>query len=157
MSRFAQNHFLFHKKQQLRFTGRNVTAKYSDVGFREFGSSTFSRDMIWHGAQLKCLLQTEMCSTWIGNHIRYKVWYGITYPFINFNDEVVKVWTKYFHSTHCWACDYLFVPKLNQCILVKGASARLHYQPAWALKCTPDTNIPTNHNRCFNPPTAVLR
>ena len=157
MSRFTHNYYLFHKKQQLRLTGRNVTAKYSDVGFKEFGSSTFSRDMIWHGAQLRCLLLTGVYSTWILNHILYKVWYGITYPFINFNDEAVKVWTKYFHSTHYWACDYLFIPKLNQSILVKGASARFHYQPASALEYTPDTIVPTNQYRCFNRHTAALQ
>ena len=28
---------------------------------------------------------------WISNHIRYKVWDEITYPFLNFNGTIVEV------------------------------------------------------------------
>ena len=29
---------------------------------------------------------------WISNHIHYKVWDEITYPFLNFNGATVEVW-----------------------------------------------------------------
>ena len=37
--------------------------------------------------------QTECpLTTWISNHIHYKVWNWITYPFPNFNGATVDVW-----------------------------------------------------------------
>ena len=41
--------------------------------------------------------------TWISNHIHYKVWKEITYPFPNFYSYANKVWEWIFY----WTCDYL--------------------------------------------------
>ena len=38
-----------------------------------------------------CLHGLTLISAWISNHIQYKVWVEITYPFRNFNGAIVKV------------------------------------------------------------------
>ena len=36
-------------------------------------------------------MEITLIKAWISNHIRYKVWDEITYPFLNFNGYAVKV------------------------------------------------------------------
>ena len=49
-----------------------------------------------------------LISAWISNHIHYKVWGEITYPFPNFNGATVEVWEwiSNFISLY-WECDFL--------------------------------------------------
>ena len=72
----------------------------------------------------------------ISNHIHYKVWYEITYPFPSFNGATVEVWewmsnfishfTGHVITYPCW--------DLSQTMLVKGAPGRLYIKtPDWLI------------------------
>ena len=65
-----------------------------------------SSPFYWHGL--------TVFPAWICNHVHYKVWDEITYPFLNFNGCTVEVcnrWNlwmaKRFHLAFYWTCDYL--------------------------------------------------
>ena len=38
------------------------------------------------------VIVTTLIPAWVGNHMPYKVWDEITYPFPNFNGGTVEVW-----------------------------------------------------------------
>ena len=53
-------------------------------------------------------------TAWISNHIHYKMWDEMTYPFPKFNGATVEVWEWISNFTHTLvACDYLSMLRLK--------------------------------------------
>ena len=77
---------------------------------------------------------------WINNHIHYKVWDEITYPFLNFDGanylSIPKLRSlgmdKYFHPTLYNGCDYLPVLGLKLNHVGKRGPRGPFYQQRWA-------------------------
>ena len=59
------------------------------VSYGEAGQGQYSKDN--SSSHYTAEIATALIPAWICNHIHYKVWDEINYPFLNFNGATVEV------------------------------------------------------------------
>ena len=77
-----------------------------------FCGSSSTCNLFFFPVKLPYRVCIPLCGAWTSNHIHYKVWGEITYPFPNFNGAAVEVWewksnfiphfTRHVITYPCW-------------------------------------------------------
>ena len=92
---------------------------HSDAGWPVHNVVTSRRKKVCDSTQLRPLL-LALIPTWISNHIHYKAWQEITYPFPDFNGCAVEVWEWIINFIWYFTGCAITYPRF---VLVKGVPA----------------------------------